>query len=93
MITQKVVELLKNAAGDVSKVVVEYTLDDGTDSVSLQRAVGLYPADPADYTPYDQLTEEEVLSWVSYDTQIELNLESMLADLKEERVTSSFPWE
>lgn len=79
-------------------VVAHYRVEakDGEESVGAYGILNFVPKpDSADYTPFDQLTEEIVLGWVksALDTaQIEQALAQKLNEKLNPTVVSGLPW-
>lgn len=93
MIERTIVGLLKSESGDVIKVTVEYVLKDGEHVAKLTSTHSLYPADSVDYIPYEDLTMEDVMSWLPFDSNMEIYLTDILEELKNETVSpEEFPW-
>lgn len=80
--------------GLVTNVVWRCTVTDEDQSVSTSGSVGLERG--STFTPYEELTEEQVLSWVKpqVDTaEIEAGLQSHIDAQKNPVTASGIPWE
>jgi len=93
MISRTVKRLRKDSNGVVTKVVFETTrTDDDGVSVSLMQEVPLYPPDENDFTPYENLTEQQVIDWLPVDEHTIFALDQLMADQRTDLITKGFPW-
>lgn len=77
-------------------ITVHYTVTatDGEHSASVYGSVG-YTQDSDNFTPYDQLTKEQVVGWVKQSLEsesIEANLAAQIEALKNPVQESGLPW-
>ena len=97
--TRRVVSLKKfNGAelNTVRSITVEVTASDGTNQYSQNYELDLdVNLDPADFTEYNDLTEEQVIGWFnSYPISdiAEAETELKLANQQADTVETNFPW-
>jgi hypothetical protein len=66
--TWNVNNLMVEDQGDLSQVVVLASFviqgTDGTHTGQVNYSVNLLPANPSDFTPFNQITKEEAIQWV-----------------------------
>lgn len=93
--TQEIKSLRLNNITDkvVRRVIVEVTLTDGGNSVSSTHDVPLFLPDSENFTPYNELTEEKVLSWIPIDEDMKTMLKNELEIKMSVPVSLDFPWD
>lgn len=84
--------------GQVTTAHWTVSLEDQGETASAYGSVGFSDADPGNYTPFDQLTEAQVIGWVKAtlgDEQV-ASIESALAEQIQQKLTPSseagVPW-
>jgi hypothetical protein len=91
---KRIYYLNNDSSKAITRVVVETTLQDSDGvSASLTRDMPLYPPDENTFVPYEDLTEDLVLSWCPIDSDLELSLLNELERVRSVDVFRNFPWE
>lgn len=80
----------------IKSFVIEVTASDGTNSFSKEYTVKIDLPEPEDFVEYNNLTEQDIISWLTTNdleyefikTDIDKELEESLQD----DVESNFPW-
>jgi hypothetical protein len=93
--TWNVVQMDRNAA-DGFVTTVHYTVSavDGEHTASSYGTVG-YTQEPGNYTPFEQLTKEQVVGWVQESLgkdEVEAGLAAQIDALKNPVSESGLPW-
>jgi hypothetical protein len=93
--TWNVVQMDRNAA-DGFVTTVHYTVSavDGEHTASSYGTVG-YTQEPGNYTPFEQLTKEQVVGWVQESLgkdEVEAGLAAQIEALKNPVSESGLPW-
>ena len=97
--THRIISLKKSNGvylNTVNSFVVEVTASDGTNSFSKEYTVKINLPEPEDFVEYNNLTEPDIISWlttndVEYDF-IKLDIDKGLEESLQDDVESNFPW-
>ena len=97
--THRIISLKKSNGvylNTVNSFVVEVTASDGTNSFSKEYTVKIAPPDNENFIEYADLTEANIVSWltsndVEYDF-IKSDIDKELEESLQDDVESNFPW-
>ena len=89
-----ITKLLRDAdTGEVKRVYSKaFASEDGL-TMSVDISNPLEPSNPNSFIPFDELTEEQVLSWITDKDSVQIYLNALLEEAKYQEVDyDSLPW-